>query len=93
MPYVFQILSLLLEEQTGAVPENYLMILSHLLSPDLWSQNANVPALVRLLRAILEKGAKEVDGQKLVSGTWRWLARAEPCVVGVAGTRADAAWA
>ncbi|KAI9015417.1 CAS/CSE protein [Hyaloraphidium curvatum] len=56
MPYVFQILSQLLSFNV-TVPEDYLAMLPPLLTPALWEAGGNVPALVGLLSAYLEKGA------------------------------------
>lgn len=58
MPYVFQLLSLLVEQRcafsSGGLPENspYLALVSCLLTPPLWDRAANVRALVRLLSAL-----------------------------------------
>ncbi len=60
LPYVFQILSLLLELRPLPVPELYMMIYPLLLTPALWERNGNVPALVRLLQAFIEKAPLDV---------------------------------
>lgn len=59
-PFVFQILSQLLELHTGDLPESYKPLLSPLLEASLWTNRGNIPALVRLLRAFLEKGSKVI---------------------------------
>lgn len=55
IPYVFQLLSLMLELRGVDVPEPYLVIYPHLLSPILWERTGNVPALSRLLQTYIEK--------------------------------------
>jgi exportin-2 (importin alpha re-exporter) len=59
-PFVFQILSQLLELHTDALPEAYQALLPPILMANLWMQRGNIPALVRLLRAFLEKGTDVV---------------------------------
>lgn len=41
-------------------PEAYKALLPPLLTPTLWESKGNVPALVRLLRAFLSRGAQEI---------------------------------
>ena len=60
LPYVFQILSLLLEIRPLPVPELYMVIYPLLLTPTLWERNGNVPALVRLLQAFIQKAPADV---------------------------------
>lgn len=61
MPFVFQILSQMLELHQGeSIPASYTALLPSLLTPTLWQTRSNVPALVRLLQAFLSKGATEV---------------------------------
>lgn len=58
MPYVFQLLSLLVEQRSisgmGGLTEGgpYLSLVGCLLAPPLWDRPANVKALVRLLCAL-----------------------------------------
>ena len=59
-PFVFQILSQLLELHTGELPQSYQPLLPPLLEATLWTNRGNIPALVRLLRAFLEKGSKVI---------------------------------
>lgn len=56
-PFVFQILSQLLELHTDTLPEAYQALLGPILMAPLWMQRGNVPALTRLLSAFLAKGA------------------------------------
>lgn len=61
-PYVFQILAQLLEYRPAntGLGEAYTMLFQPLLTPMLWESKGNVPALTRLLRAYLLKGASEI---------------------------------
>lgn len=67
IPYVFQILSLLIDLHSTGVPEAYMALFSHLLNPVLWERPGNIPALVRLLQAYIEKAAKQIETEKIVS--------------------------
>lgn len=59
-PYVFQLLAQLLEQHKGTeLTEAYVALLAPLLNPGLWEQG-NIPALVRLLQAYLEKGVSSI---------------------------------
>ncbi|KAI5479889.1 importin-alpha export receptor [Pseudohyphozyma bogoriensis] len=65
-PFVFQILSQLLESHDdNTLPAAYGALLPPLLTPALWEAKGNIPALVRLLRAFLSRGAADIirDGQ------------------------------
>lgn len=65
LPYVFQILSLLLELRPLPIPQLYMVVYPLLLTPALWERNGNIPALVRLLQAFIEKATSHVteDGR------------------------------
>ncbi|KAF9164962.1 importin-alpha export receptor [Mortierella sp. AD010] len=57
-PYVFQLLSQLLSFNTRAeLSPAYQAMLPPLVQPTLWQQQGNIPALVKLLQAYLQKGA------------------------------------
>lgn len=56
VPYVFQVMSLLLEIHANDIPASYMALFPHLLQPVLWERTGNIPPLVRLLQAYLEKG-------------------------------------
>uniref|UniRef100_A0A8C1MIP3 Exportin-2 n=1 Tax=Cyprinus carpio TaxID=7962 RepID=A0A8C1MIP3_CYPCA len=60
VPYVFQVMSLLLEIHTSSIPSSYMALFPHLLQPALWERTGNIPPLVRLLQAYLEKGAATI---------------------------------
>ncbi|KAF9905820.1 importin-alpha export receptor, partial [Lobosporangium transversale] len=60
-PYVFQLLSQLLSYSTRAeLSPSYQAMLPPLVQPMLWQQQGNIPALVKLLQAYLQKGASWV---------------------------------
>ena len=68
LPYVFQILSLLLELRPLPIPPSYMSIYPLLLTPVLWERSGNIPALVRLLQAFIEKTPGEVtSGDRLTA--------------------------
>jgi exportin-2 (importin alpha re-exporter) len=56
LPYTFQILGLLLDA-TSSVKPLYQQLFARLLTADLWRAQANVPGLIRLLRAYFTKHA------------------------------------
>lgn len=69
MPYVFQMLALLLEmrETTSTIPEAYWALFPCLLSPTLWDRPGNVTPLIKLICAFIRQGSPQVAAmQKLV---------------------------
>ncbi|XP_067121155.1 exportin-2 [Centruroides vittatus] len=60
IPYVFQIISLLLEFNASPVPDSYMAVFPCLLAPVLWERPGNIHPLVRLLQAYIEKGAHQI---------------------------------
>ncbi|RWS11546.1 exportin-2-like isoform X2 [Dinothrombium tinctorium] len=68
MPYVFQVLSLLLEVHEQGISEAYMQLFPCLLTPVLWDRPANIHPLVRLLQAFIEKGAKQIVASGKLSG-------------------------
>lgn len=80
IPYVFQVMSLLLEMHKNEIPSSYMALFPHLLQPVLWERTGNIPPLVRLLQAYLERGASTIASaaaDKIVSawgrvGVWAW---------------------
>lgn len=60
LPYVFQVMSLLLEIHSNSIPSSYMALFPHLLQPALWERTGNIPPLVRLLQAYLEKGSATI---------------------------------
>ena len=79
MPYVFQILTQLLNANQGEdreVPAFYQDMLTPIMQPILWKSNANVPALVGLLNAYLSKDCRRIVEQGQLSsflGVSQWL--------------------
>jgi len=68
IPYVFQVLALMLEMHgDGAVSPPYLALFPHLLLPVLWSRDGNIPPLVRLLQAYIGRGIRQIETDKLVN--------------------------
>lgn len=62
MPYVFQMLSLLLEirEGSGSIPEPYWALFPCLLVPALWDRPGNVTPLIRLITAFIKQGSAQI---------------------------------
>ncbi|GFY93580.1 cellular apoptosis susceptibility protein, putative / importin-alpha re-exporter [Actinidia rufa] len=60
-PYAFQLLAQLVELNRPPVPQHYMQIFQILLLPDSWKKSGNVPALVRLLQAFLQKAPHELN--------------------------------
>jgi hypothetical protein len=63
MPYVFQLLTQLLESQKmNALSEDYIQLLPHLINvnPDLWRAKANTILLVHLLQAYLRHSSANI---------------------------------
>ena len=61
MPYVFQLFAALLEaDQSPAMPEQFQALINPVLSSTLWEQRGNIPALVRLLQAMLPRAASSI---------------------------------
>lgn len=57
VPYAYQIISQLLELNSGTIPEFYSTFLTGILTPPPWQQKGSIPGLVRLIRAFLDKDA------------------------------------
>lgn len=69
IPYIFQILAQLLElHAPNDLPNEYQALLGPLLSAQLWEQRGNVPALVRLWKALLMRGAPLIVSNGQVAG-------------------------
>ncbi|KAE9615357.1 hypothetical protein Lal_00048401 [Lupinus albus] len=60
-PYTFQLLAQLVELNRPPITPIYMQIFEILLSPESWERGANVPALVRLLQAFLQKAPNEIS--------------------------------
>jgi len=58
VPYVFQLFAALLEANpSGSLSKYYTALIPPILTPEPWASKGNVPALVRLLSAIIPRGA------------------------------------
>ncbi|KAL7424789.1 importin-alpha export receptor [Cryptotrichosporon argae] len=69
IPYIFQILAQLLELHLPTdLPGEYQALLSPLLTAALWEQRGNVPALARIWKALLMRGASVVVANGQVQG-------------------------
>lgn len=69
-PYVFQLFAALLEKNpTGALSEYYIGLIPPILLPSLWESKGNVPALVRLLSAIMPRGVETMTKNNQIEPT------------------------
>ncbi|RZC37968.1 exportin-2 [Asbolus verrucosus] len=69
IPYVFQILSLLMEyTPIGSISDAYIQLLPCLLAPVLWERPANISPLVRLLSAFTVHAAPQIVAQDKLGG-------------------------
>lgn len=69
IPYVFQILALLLELRPNQdISEPYMALFPCLLSPVLFERQANIHPLNRLLQAFVSHGANHIIAQDKMSG-------------------------
>lgn len=67
MPYVFQLFAALLEANPAAgLSEYYKSIVPPILMAPLWESKGNIPALVRLLSAMMPRGAESMAQNKQV---------------------------
>eukprot|EP01018_Ginkgo_biloba_P023988 Gb_25747 [translate_table: standard] len=67
LPYALQLLAQLIEINRPPLPPSYMQIFELLLSPETWQRTANVPALVRLLQAYLQKSPQELSQEGRLS--------------------------
>lgn len=70
LPYVFQMLSLLMEirQSIGSVPEPYLALFPCLLSPILWERPGNITPLIRLLCTFIKQASPQIQAQQKLMG-------------------------
>lgn len=63
IPYVFQMLTLLLEtrKDCGDIPEPYWSLFPFLLAPPLWERSSNTTPLIRLLCAYIRQGSRQIE--------------------------------
>lgn len=67
IPYIFQLMSMMLESRADC-PGPYMALFPFLLVPVLWERQGNIPPLVRLLQAIIEKGAASIVASDKLMG-------------------------
>ncbi len=68
-PYVFQLMAALLEsDPEKPLPGEYVPLIAPILGPALWEQRGNIPALVRLLSAMIPRAANELVSSNQVEG-------------------------
>ncbi|OQR80334.1 exportin-2-like [Tropilaelaps mercedesae] len=60
VPYVFQLLSMMLEFHSGSAPEAYMGMFPCLLMPILWERQGNIQPLVRLIQAFIERSSAQI---------------------------------
>lgn len=66
IPYIFQILSVMLDQQKAAIPDPYFQLLPFILMPVLWERPGYVPPMIRLLQSFVEKApARIIEEDKL----------------------------
>lgn len=70
LPYVFQMLSLLMEirQTIGSVPDPYLALFPCLLSPVLWERPGNITPLMRLLCTFVKQASPQIQAQGKLMG-------------------------
>ncbi|TDG47824.1 hypothetical protein AWZ03_005778 [Drosophila navojoa] len=70
MPYVFQMLSVLMEvrEGSGPIPEPYWALFPCLLAPPLWDRRGNVTPLIRLLSIFIKQGSAQIQALGKLNG-------------------------
>jgi exportin-2 (importin alpha re-exporter) len=70
LPYVFQMLSLLMEvrEVMGTIPDPYLALFPCLLSPTLWERPGNITPLIRLLCTFVRQASPHIQADQKLMG-------------------------
>ncbi|OCF55372.1 importin-alpha export receptor [Kwoniella mangroviensis CBS 10435] len=69
IPYIFQILAQLLElHPPTSLPASYQALTGPLLNAQLWEQRGNIPALIRIWKACLQRGASSIVAAGQVQG-------------------------
>ncbi|TYJ56359.1 hypothetical protein B9479_002907 [Cryptococcus floricola] len=82
IPYIFQILAQLLElHPTTEFPDAYNALTGPLLTAALWEQRGNIPALVRIWKALLLRGAPAIAQSGQVQGLLGIFQRLAPSKV------------
>ncbi|KAH3671814.1 hypothetical protein WICMUC_004532 [Wickerhamomyces mucosus] len=75
VPYVFQIFAFLLESSPSAtsLPDSFKQLVQPLLSPSVWEYKGNIPAVSRLLRAIVIKDFNSFEQTEALLGVFQKL--------------------
>ncbi|XP_003739003.1 exportin-2 [Galendromus occidentalis] len=60
IPYVFQLLSMMLEFHNCPAPPPYMAMFPCLLVPTLWERQGNIQPLVRLIQAFIERSSEQI---------------------------------
>ncbi|KAL2815964.1 CAS/CSE protein [Aspergillus granulosus] len=61
VPYIFQLFAALLEANpSGSLPPLYQGLIAPILAPQVWESKGNIPALVRLLSSIINRGSQHI---------------------------------
>lgn len=68
IPYVFQILSQMLELHASDIPPTYRELQPFLLLPASWQQKGSIPGLVRLLKAFLKRDTAQLVATNQFTG-------------------------
>ncbi|CAB4022796.1 exportin-2-like, partial [Paramuricea clavata] len=68
LPYVFQVLSLLLELRKDGLPDTHMGLFPFLLSAAPWERPGNIPPMVRLLQAYIKKAPGMVTEEHKLGG-------------------------
>jgi exportin-2 (importin alpha re-exporter) len=69
IPYIFQLLAQLLElHPSNELTPEYQALLGPLLSAQLWEQRGNIPALARIWKALIMRGASAIAAGGQVQG-------------------------
>ncbi|KAF1961239.1 Cse1-domain-containing protein [Byssothecium circinans] len=67
VPYVFQLFAALLEANpSGGLPDYYRSIFNAILMPSVWESRGNVPALVRLIAAMIPRDSQNIVAQNQI---------------------------
>ncbi|KAL3458673.1 CAS/CSE protein [Aspergillus heterothallicus] len=70
VPYIFQLFAALLEANpSGSLPPLYQELIAPILAPQVWESKGNIPALVRLLSSIINRGSQHILENNLLSYT------------------------
>jgi exportin-2 (importin alpha re-exporter) len=69
VPYIFQLFAAMLElEPNQSLPQPFQSLIGPIIAPPIWEQRGNVPALVRLLMAIIPRAAEDLTKSNHLEG-------------------------